>query len=127
MRITLASIGDAVITVDADGRVTFMNAVAQELTGWPQHEALGRALEDVLRIVQEDTRTTVDNPAIAALRSGHAVRLANHTTLISRSGEEHPISDNAAPIRDAAGNTVGAVMVFRDVSEPKNAELARAH
>jgi PAS domain S-box-containing protein len=127
MRITLASIGDAVITTDADGRVTFMNAIAQDLTAWPQHEALGRALDEVLRIVHEETREPVENPAAAVLRSGSPVRLANHTMLISRSGAEHPISDSAAPIRDTAGNTVGAVLVFRDVSESKNAEMARAH
>ena len=127
LRITLASIGDAVITTDADGRVTFMNAVAQALTGWSQTDALGQLLTDVFRIVHEDTREPVDNPAIRALQTGTIVRLANHTVLLARTGEEHPIDDSAAPIRDESGATVGAVLVFRDVSERKRTDLARAH
>ena len=90
LRITLASIGDAVITTDADGRVTFMNAVAQALTGWSQADALGQLLTDVFRIVHEDTREPVDNPAIRALQTGTIIRLANHTVLLARTGEEHP-------------------------------------
>ncbi len=127
LRITLASIGDAVITTDADGRVTFLNAVAQSLTGWSQTDALGHLLTDVFRIVHEDTREPVDNPAIRALQTGTVVRLANHTVLIARMGEEHPVDDSAAPIRDESGVTIGSVLVFRDVSERKHTELARAH
>ena len=127
LRITLASIGDAVITTDADGRVTFMNAVAQALTGWSQADALGQLLTDVFRIVHEDTREPVDNPAIRALQTGTIIRLANHTVLLARTGEEHPIDDSAAPIRDESGTTVGAVLVFRDVSERKRTDLTRAH
>ena len=127
LRVTLASIGDAVITTDADGRVTFLNAVAQSLTGWSQTDALGHLLTDVFRIVHEDTRQPVDNPAIRALQTGTVVRLANHTVLIARTGEEHPVDDSAAPIRDESGVTIGSVLVFRDVSERKRTELARAH
>ena len=127
LRITLASIGDAVITTDADGRVTSMNAVAQALTGWSQADALGQLLTDVFRIVHENTREPVDNPAIAALQAGTIMRLANHTVLLARTGEEHPIDDSAAPIRDESGNTLGAVLVFRDVSEKKRTDLTRAH
>ena len=127
LRITLASIGDAVITTDADGRVTSMNAVAQTLTGWSQTDALGQLLTDVFHIVNDDTREPVDNPAIRALQSGTIIRLANHTVLLARTGEEHPIDDSAAPIRDESGTTVGAVLVFRDVSERKRTDLARAH
>ena len=127
LRITLASIGDAVITTGADGRVTSMNAVAEALTGWSQADALGHLLIDVFRIVHEDTREPVDNPAIRALQEGTIVRLANHTVLLARSGEEHPIDDSAAPIRDESGTTVGAVLVFRDVSERKRTDLTRAH
>ena len=127
LRITLASIGDAVITTDADGRVTFMNAVAQALTGWSQADALGQLLTDVFRIVHEDTRQPVENPAIRALQTGTIIRLANHTVLLARTGEEHPVDDSAAPIRDESGATVGAVLVFRDVSERRRADLARAH
>jgi PAS domain S-box-containing protein len=127
LRVTLASIGDAVMTTDAEGRVTFLNAVAQSLTGWLQTDALGHLLTDVFRIVHEDTRQPVDNPAIRALQTGTVVRLANHTVLISRTGEEHPVDDSAAPIRDESGVTIGSVLVFRDVSERKRTELARAH
>ena len=127
LRVTLASIGDAVITTDAEGRVTFLNAVAQSLTGWSQTDALGHLLTDVFRIVHEDTRQPVDNPAVRALQTGTVVRLANHTVLIARTGEEHPVDDSAAPIRDKSGATIGSVLVFRDVSERKRTELARAH
>jgi PAS domain S-box-containing protein len=127
LRTTLASIGDGVITTDAEGRVTFMNAVAEALTEWSQADALGRFLPDVLQIVREDTREAVENPVIRALQTGGIVRLANHTILISRSGRERPIDDSAAPIRGDSGTTAGSVLVFRDVSERKASELARAH
>ena len=127
LRVTLASIGDGVFTTDADGRVTFLNAIAQSLTGWSQTDALGHLLTDVFRIVHEDTREPVDNPAIRALQTGAVVRLANHTILIARTGEEHPVDDSAAPIRDESGVTIGSVLVFRDVSERKRTELVRAH
>jgi PAS domain S-box-containing protein len=127
LRTTLASIGDAVITTDADGRVTFMNAVAEALTGWSQADALGRFLPDVFQIVHEGTRDPVENPALRALETGAIVRLANHTILVARNGRERPIDDSAAPIRDASGAAVGVVLVFRDVSERKSSELVRAH
>jgi PAS domain S-box-containing protein len=126
LRITLASIGDAVISTDAEGRVTFLNAVAEALTGWPEAEAAGRMLPDVFRIVNEHTREPVENPAVRALREGVIVGLANHTVLIARDGTERPIDDSAAPIRDGAGAPTGAVLVFRDVAERKRAEEARA-
>lgn len=127
LRITLASIGDAVISTDATGGVTFMNTVAEALTGWPQADAIGRPLPEVFRIVHDEARTPVENPAIRALESGAVVSLANRTVLISRTGAEHRIEDSAAPIRDEAGSAVGAVLVFRDVSERRRTELARAH
>ncbi|HYN06287.1 MAG TPA: PAS domain S-box protein [Vicinamibacterales bacterium] len=127
LRITLASIGDAVISTDAEGHVTFMNVVAEALTGWSQADALGRPLVDVFRIVHERTRQPVENPALEALRARTVVRLANHTILISRDGREVLIDDSAGPIRDDSGSTVGAILVFRDVSERKDTELARAH
>ena len=127
LRVTLASIGDAVITTDAEGRVTFLNAVAQSLTGWSQTDALGQLLTDVFRIVHEDTRQPADNPTIRALQTGTVVRLADHTVLIARTGEEHPVDDSAAPIRDESGATIGSVLVFQDVSERERTELARAH
>jgi PAS domain S-box-containing protein len=126
LRITLASIGDAVVATDAAGRVTFMNGVAEALTGWPQAEAAGRPLPEVFRIVNEWTRLPAENPALRALREGVVVGLANHTVLIARDGTERPIDDSAAPIRDGAGPPAGAVLVFRDVTERRRAEEARA-
>jgi len=126
LRVTLASIGDAVISTDAEGRVTFMNAVAEGLTGWPQAEAQGRLLPEVFHIINERTREPVENPALRAVRDGVIVGLANHTLLISREGIERPIDDSAAPMRDDKGAAVGAVLVFRDVSERKRAEEIQA-
>ena len=119
---TLTSIGDAVITTDDAGRVTFMNGVAEELTGWKQTEAAGRPLDNVFSIVNEDTRRTVSNSALKALREGTISGLANHTVLLSRDGSECPIDDSAAPIRDAQGKVIGAVLVFRDISERRQTE-----
>ncbi len=126
MRITLASIGDAVISTDAVGRVTFLNGVAEFLTGWTQAEAVGQPLSDVFRIINEVTRQPAENPALRALQVGTVVGLANHTILIARDGTERPIDDSAAPMRDGAGAMVGAVLVFRDVTERRRAEEARA-
>jgi PAS domain S-box-containing protein len=126
LRITLASIGDAVISTDAEARVTFMNGVAESLTGWTQSEAAGRPLSEVFQIVNERTREPSANPALRALREGTVVGLANHTILVARDGKERPIDDSAAPIRDDAGVAVGAVLVFRDVTERRDAEEAQA-
>ncbi len=122
LRITLASIGDAVISTDAAGRVTFLNAVAETLTGWTQAEAVGQPLPEVFRIVNEQTRQPAENPALRALREGVIVGLANHTILIAKDGTERPIDDSAAPIRDGDHAPVGAVLVFRDVTERKRIE-----
>jgi PAS domain S-box-containing protein len=121
-RVTLASIGDAVIASDIDGRITFLNGAAETLTGWPASEAVGRALDDVFKIVHEKTRESVRNPAAMVMRLGRVVGLANHTVLIHRDGSERPIADSAAPIRDGAGAIAGAVHVFRDVTEQRRAE-----
>ena len=118
---TITSIGDGVIATDARGRVTFLNPVAQRLTGWTQDEAHGQPLETVFRIVNEATRQPVENPALRALREGQIVGLANHTLLIARDGTERPIDDSAAPIRDGDSVT-GAVLVFRDVTERRRLE-----
>ncbi len=124
-RVILSSIGDAVIATDADGRVSYMNKVAESLTGWTQDAAAGKPLSETFHIVHEHTRKQVDNPALHALRSNSIVGLANHTMLISLDGTERPIDDSAAPIREE-GKQVGAVLVFRDVSERKQAEEIRA-
>ncbi|MFY9821100.1 MAG: PAS domain S-box protein [Thermoanaerobaculia bacterium] len=121
LRITLASIGDAVISTDAEGRVKYLNPVAEALTGWPQAEAAGQPLPEVFRIVNEYTREPAENPALQALREGTVVGLANHTVLIARDGTERPIADSAAPMLDESGAPVGVVLVFRDVTEHRQA------
>ncbi|HET8698063.1 MAG TPA: PAS domain S-box protein, partial [Gammaproteobacteria bacterium] len=125
-RVTLASIGDAVIASDLDGRVSFLNGAAETLTGWPANEAVGRPLDEIFKIVHEKTREPVRNPAVLVMRLGRVVGLANHTVLIHRDGSERPIADSAAPIRDGAGAIAGAVLVFRDVTEQRRAEEALA-
>jgi PAS domain S-box-containing protein len=126
LRITLASIGDAVISTDVEGRVTFMNRVAVALTGWPEDEALGRSLDEVFQLVDEPTRVPVENPVFRDLREGVIVGLTNHTTLIARDGTERPIDDSAAPMRDENGTMLGAVLVFRDITARKRAEQTQA-
>ncbi|MEJ7849199.1 MAG: PAS domain S-box protein [Pyrinomonadaceae bacterium] len=129
LRITLASIGDAVISTDKDGRVNYLNGVAESLTGWSNAAAAGEPLETVFKIINETTRETVENPAVKALREGVIVGLANHTILISRNGAEWPIDDSAAPIRDEQGAISGVVLIFREITQRKLAEnqLRRAH
>ena len=121
-RITLYSIGDAVITTDTGGRVREMNPVAETLTGWPETEARGKPLEETFRIVNEETRATVENPVNRVLREGTVVGLANHTLLVARDGTERPIADSAAPIRDENGIVIGVVLVFRDQTEERTAQ-----
>ncbi|MGH9522490.1 MAG: ATP-binding protein [Terriglobales bacterium] len=121
---TLASIGDCVVTTDAKGDVTFLNAVAEEATGWPTAEAAGKPLEEVFRIVNEKTRQTVPDPVRKVIQTGRIVGLANHTVLVRRDGTEIPIDDSAAPIRDLQGNIVGVVLVFRDVTRERQSEAA---
>lgn len=123
-QVTLSSIGDAVITTDTAGRITFMNPVAQAVTGWRLDEASGKPLETVFHIINEETRETVENPVVKALREGVVVGLANHTLLVAKDGIERPIDDSAAPIRDAENNVNGVVLVFRDVTERRRAEQA---
>ncbi len=125
LRVTLASIGDAVIATDTEGRVTFLNSVAQELTGWSSEDAAGKPLEVVFVILNEKTRRTVENPVERVLREGIVVGLANHTILIAKDGTERPIDDSAAPIRDAAGRMLGVVLIFRDVTEQRRNEHHR--
>ncbi len=124
--VTLGSIGDGVIATDAQGHVTFLNPVAEALTGWPQTEAIGRAIGEVFRIVNADTRQVVEDPVSRVLRVGQVVGLANHTLLLGRDGVERPIDDSGAPIRDGAGTIIGVVMVFRDITERAAAEALLA-
>jgi PAS domain S-box-containing protein len=124
LRITLNSIGDAVIATDAEGRVTRMNPVAEQLTGWRLHEASGKNLTEVFRICNEETREPVENPVDRVLREGTVVGLANHTVLISRDGTERAIADSGAPIRDEQGDLHGVVLVFQDQTEQRKADQA---
>jgi len=126
LRVTLGSVGDAVITTDTEGRVTYVNAVAESLTGWTSAEAEGRPLEDVFRIVNEQDVHSVENPAIRALRDGTVVGLANHTVLIARDGVRRSIDDSAAPIKDESGRVSGCVLIFRDITEQRRAEQREA-
>ncbi|MFZ3084290.1 EAL domain-containing protein [Rhodoferax ferrireducens] len=113
---TLYSIGDAVLATDTEARITRMNPVAEALTGWPFADAQGRPVEEVFHIVNEHTREPAEVPVAKALATGEIQELANHTVLIARDGSERPISDSAAPIRDARGRVGGVVLVFRDVT-----------
>ena len=122
--VTLSSIGDAVITTDTDGKVTFLNPMAEMMTGWKMGEASGQPLEKIFNIVNEDSRKAAKNPVEMVLRDGIVVGLANHTALIGKDGTERSIEDSAAPIRDATGKISGAVMVFHDVTQRRRAEKA---
>jgi PAS domain S-box-containing protein len=125
LRTTLASIGDAVVTTDAEGRVTYLNPVAEALTGWTIGHAAGQPLDTVFRILNEQTRQRVESPAVRALRDGVVVGLANHTVLIRLDGSEVPIDDSAAPIRHPSGEILGCVLVFRDIRGRRQAEAER--
>ncbi|HUR55491.1 MAG TPA: PAS domain S-box protein [Gemmataceae bacterium] len=120
----LTGIGAATIVTDAQGRVLFMNPVAESLTGWPQGEAAGRPVADVFRIENELTRRPVTDPVAEALATGEAVGLSNHIVLIARDGREWVLDDGAAPIRGTGGEVAGVVLVFRDVTDRRRAERA---
>ena len=117
LRITLESIGDAVIATDIQGNVTRMNPVAEKLTGWNIEDAKGKPLPEVFEIVNANTRMEVENPVKKVLATGEIVGLANHTVLIAKDKTEHQIADSGAPIHDYQGNIVGVVLVFRDVTK----------
>lgn len=119
---TLHSIGDAVLATDTDGRITRMNPVAERLTGWPFAEARGRPVDEVFRIVNEETHAPAIVPVAKVLATGEIQGLANHTVLIARDDTERPVADSAAPIRDAGGGVNGVVLVFRDVTAERQAE-----
>jgi PAS domain S-box-containing protein len=124
LAITLHSIADGVIATDTGGNVEDMNPVAERLTGWSLAEARGRPLAAVFHVINEDTRAEVESPAHRVLHDGLVVGLANHTALVARDGTEHPVADSGAPIRDAAGQTRGVVLVFRDMTEQRRARRA---
>src|SRR5229473_1061990 len=119
---TLASIGDAVIATDMNGGVTFLNPVAQSLTGWSLEEARGKSMDLVFDIVNKETRRPVENPVKKVFREGKVVGLADHTLLLSKDGKECDIEDSAAPILTDTGQGFGVVLVFRDITQKKRAE-----
>ena len=119
--ITLKAIGDAVIATDDQGNVELLNPVAEALTGWTEAEARGRPLEEVFRIVNEETGAKAEDPVAKVLREGVVVGLANHTLLIARDGTRRPIADSGAPIRDEAGRVIGVVLVFKDQTRERAA------
>ena len=119
LRVTLRSIADAVITTDAQGAVTWLNPVAERMTGWSNHDAQGQAIEDVFCIVHDETRLPAPNPVRASLHERCTTGLADHTVLLSRDGSERGIEDSAAPICDANGTMHGVVLVFHDVTEQR--------
>jgi PAS domain S-box-containing protein len=121
-RVALTSIGDAVIATDTSGHITFLNPVAEMLTGWTFVEAQGQPMTQVFHIINEETHRLVENPVDRVLQTGVIVGLANHTLLIAKDGREIPIDDSAAPIRDQQGNLIGVVLVFRDISERRHTE-----
>lgn len=126
-QVTLNSIGDAVISTDVAGNVTYLNAVAESMTGWSRHEASGRPLQDVLQIIDGDTREPALNPLAMAVMHNETVGLSAHSVLVRRDGYESAIEDTAAPIRDRRGQVVGAVIVFHDVSVARAMSLRMSY
>lgn len=124
LAVTLHSIGDGVLATDAAGGITRLNAVAELLTGWTQAEAAGRPVAEVLHVLNEETRQPASLPVADTLAQGTRHGLANHTVLMARDGTERPIADSCAPIRNRAGRVIGAVLVFRDVTQERAAERA---
>src|SRR5262249_49158699 len=123
LTVTLTSIGDAVITTDREGKVTFLNPVAEALTGWQHGDAYDQQLEAVFRIVNEETRRPAENPVSRVLATGRIFGLANHTILIDKNGTERAIDDSAAPIRGPDGKVAGVVLIFRDVTERRREDV----
>jgi len=124
LRVTLNSIGDAVIASDTSGRLTFLNPVAVTLTGWQLEETLGQPIQEVFRIINEKTHRSAEDLVVRVLSEKRVVALANDTALVTKDGREVPIEDSAAPILDSAGNVIGAVLVFHDITEKRRAQAA---
>jgi diguanylate cyclase (GGDEF)-like protein/PAS domain S-box-containing protein len=123
-QVTLQSIGDGVITTDREGRIDYLNPVAEQLSGWRGADARGASILDVLRLRDELTRTEIENPLLRCLREDKMVHFGEHSVLVNRLGQEIAIQDSAAPIRDRDGRTVGAVVVFRDVTKERRLKRA---
>jgi len=126
-QVTLQSIGDAVISTDADGRIEYINPVAETLTAWSLDEARGRPIGDVLNLVNEITREPIENPLMSALGRSETGTPADHSVLITRSGQEVAIQESAAPICDRQGRVIGAVIVFHDVTKERRLKRALSY
>jgi len=124
LQVILSSIGDAVIATDRQVKIAFMNGVAEQLTGWRRQEAEGKPLEQVFRAADVSTRTAIENPALQTLQEGRIIRLGHPCLLLTKDGSEIPIDHRAAPIRDSSGQTIGAVISFRDITRERRAEKA---
>ena len=124
---TLASIGEAVVATDREGRVTFLNPPAEALLGWQEREARGKPAGSVMRLIDEKSREPVENPLVSALRNRVTVTTAEPALLLSRSGAEIPLEHSAAPVRDRSGAVRGGILVFRDVSARRNLEAQLMH
>lgn len=127
LAVTLRSIGDGVIATDLKGIITFMNPIAESLTGWAIADAVGKSIEDVFNIINEKTGEKAENPIGRVLREGVIIGLANHTSLIARDGTVHPIDDSGAPIKGVSGEIFGSILVFHDISERRKAEKRINH
>ena len=121
-RTTIYSIGDAVITTDTQGKIEYLNQEAEKLTGWDASEARNESIEEVFKIINEETRQTAESPVEKVLREGSIVGLAKPTLLVTKNGEEIAITDSAAPIKNDQGKTIGVVLVFRDETEVREAQ-----
>jgi diguanylate cyclase (GGDEF)-like protein/PAS domain S-box-containing protein len=126
-QVTLQSIGDAVISTDAEGRIEYINPVAEHLTAWSLAEARGRPIGDVLNLVNEITREPIENPLVCALGRGETGPAADHSVLITRAGQEVAIQESAAPICDRQGRVIGAVIVFHDVTKERRLKRALSY
>ena len=122
LRVTLSCIGDGVITADAEGRVNYLNPVAEQLTGWTLADAAGKEVEQVFRIVNEETRQPVEQPVRKVIEYGLTVGLGNHSLLIERNGSDRPIDYSAAAIKDDLGTVNGVVLIFRDITDRRQSE-----
>ncbi len=127
LRVTLTSIGDAVMTADTNGRVTFLNPVAAALTGWRPEEAQGQPIQNVFQIINEQTRVPAEDIVARVLKEGHVIELANHTALLAKDGREIPVEDSVAPILDGDSKVIGVVVVFHDVTEKRRAQERITH
>ena len=125
--VTLNSIGDGVLSTDIEGKITFLNTVAERMTGWGREEAFGRLLGEVFRIINKSTGETARDPLQFALQQDRTVGLTANSMLVRRDGLETAIEDSAAPVRDREGRVVGAVIVFRDVGEAQALARKMAH